>query len=280
VISLDKQADKMIATQFGNDFHLHFSANGDTRILAPGASITFAPDGKMVYPTYDGDIWTINRDGGEQRQLTNSRFNDFSPRVSPDGRFIFFTSQRSGVTQVWRMNADGSSQTQVTKTEGGYPRFVTPDGKWIYYLSNMRQTLWKVAADGGEEIQVSERKMYSPAFTPDGQMVAYVFPDQGMKIGVMSLADNKLLKVYAPADETPWPHLLDWSTDNRTLNYVIRGDTKNSLWQQSMDEDRPRFVADLGDKEISDFAVAPDGDGFAYVRGEWLHNAVLISSLN
>ncbi len=158
-------------------------------------------------------------------------------------------------------------------------RFVTPDGKWVYYESGLRQTLWKVAADGGEEIQVWERKIYSPAFTPDGRLVAYFFREPEMKIGVMSLADNKLHKVYTPADEKSGRVNLAWSGDNRTLNYITSGDTKNSLWQQPLDEDRTRFVADLGDKQIHDFAVAPDGDGFAYVRGEWLHNAVLISGL-
>ena len=278
-ISLDKQANKMIATQFGNDFHLYFSADGGTRPLAPSDEVTFAPDGKIVYSTPDGDIWTINRSGGEQRQLTNNAFNDFAPRVSTDGRFIFFTSNRSGADQVWRMNADGSNQTQLTRTEGGYPRFVTPDGRWVYYESGLRQTLWKVAADGGEEVQVSEQKIYSPAFTPDGSLLAYVVRDQGTKIAVISVADNKPFKVYTPADERSLP-VLAWSGDNRTLNYITRGDSKNSLWQQTLDEDRPRFVADLGAKPIRNFAIAPDGDGFAYVRGEWLHNAVLISGLN
>jgi len=178
------------------------------------------------------------------------------------------------------MNADGSNQTQLTNREGGYPRFVTLDGKWVYYEASLRQRLWKVAADGGEEMQVLDRKMYSPAFTPDGSLLAYIFHDGGMKIAVLSLADNKLLKVYTPADEKSWPDGLAWSGDNRTLNYITRRDTKNSLWQQALDADRPRFAADLGDKAINDFAVAPDGDGFAYVRGEWLHNAVLISGLN
>lgn len=279
-ISLDGQARKMIATQFGNDFHLYFSGGGGTKILAPAGNGTFAPAGNIVYSTSDGDVWMINRRGGEQRQLTNNAFDDIAPRVSPDGRFIFIASNRSGTNQIWRMNADGSNQTQLTNREGGLPRFVTPDGKWVYYYSTLHRTLWKVAADGGAEIQVSEEKMYSPAITPDGSLLAYVFPDGGMKIGVMSLADDyKRLGVYTPADEKSWPHALAWSGDNRTLNYIIRGNTKNSLWQQRLGESQPRFVADLGDKQINDFAVAPDGDGFAYVRGEWLHNAVIISGL-
>jgi Tol biopolymer transport system component/DNA-binding winged helix-turn-helix (wHTH) protein len=282
-ISLNKDASRMIATQLGNDFYLYLSTSGDTKILTAAREATFAPDGKIIYATDDGDIWTIRRDGGEQRQLTNNVFRDFSPRVSPDGRYIYFTSNRTGTNQVWQMNADGSSQTQLTKTEGGYPQFVTPDGKWIYYESGLHQTIWKVSADGDEEIQISERNVYNPTFSHDGNFAAYSFRDKQndnqIKIGVMNLDSKEQVKVFDYGDGKSHPVDIAWSSDNRTLNFITDTDSKNSLWAQSLDEDKPRFIADLGDKEIPDFALAPDGSAFAFTRGEWLHDAVLIDGL-
>jgi Tol biopolymer transport system component len=282
-ISLNKDASRMIATQLGNDFHLYLSTNGDTKILTAAREATFAPDGKIIYAADDGDIWSIRRDGGEQRQLTNNVFRDFSPRVSPDGRYIYFTSNRTGTNQVWQMNADGSSQTQLTKTEGGYPQFVTPDGKWIYYESGLRQTIWKVSADGDEEIQISERIVYRPTVSPDGNFAAYFFRDKQkdnqVKIGVMNLDSKEQVKVFNYSNGKSHPVDIAWSSDNRTLNFITDMNAKNSLWAQSLDEDKPRFIADLGDKEIPDFALAPDGSAFAFTRGEWLHDAVLIDGL-
>ncbi|HXG82637.1 MAG TPA: winged helix-turn-helix domain-containing protein [Pyrinomonadaceae bacterium] len=282
-ISFNKDASQMIATRLGNDFNLYLSTNGDTKILTAAREATFAPDGKIVYAADDGDIWIINRDGGEQRQLTNNVFKDFSPRVSPDGRRIYFTSNRTGTNQVWQMNADGSSQTQLTKTEGGYPQFVTPDGKWIYYESGLRQTIWKVSADGDEEIQISERIAYRTTFSPDGNFAAYSFRDKQnnnqIKIGVMNLDSKEQVKVFDYGDGKSHPVDIAWSSDNRTLNFITDMNAKNSLWAQSLDEDKPRFIADLGDKEIQDFALAPDGSAFAFTRGEWLHDAVLIDGL-
>ncbi|MDQ4120952.1 MAG: winged helix-turn-helix domain-containing protein [Acidobacteriota bacterium] len=276
-ISLTKNADKIVATQLDNDFQLYFSTNGETKPLTASRGFSFAPDGKLVYETTDGDIWTINRDGSEQRQLTNNPFNDIYPLVSPDNQFIFFTSNRTGSNQVWRMTRDGNNQTQITKREGGYPRFVSQDGKWVYYESGLHQTLWRVATESGEEIQVSDRKMDSPAFSSDGNLATYFFRDKEWKIGIMSLSDNKQIKVLNYAEGKLVPVRLAWSADNRTLNFVTKYNFKNLLWQQSLDQDKPRFIADLGDKEIHDFALAPDGNGFAYVRGSWLHDAVLIT---
>src|SRR5438046_10278003 len=103
------------------------------KVVAEAREVSFAPDGKIVYSTTITNICMINADGTCQRQLTNNVFSDFSPRVSRDGRFIFFNSNRSGSNQIWRMNSDGSSQVQITTADGGYPRFVTPDNKWVYY---------------------------------------------------------------------------------------------------------------------------------------------------
>lgn len=281
-VSLNKDASRMIATKFGNNFQLYLSSGGETKILTAAREATFAPDGRIVYATDDGDIWTIRREGGEQRQLTNNAFKDFSPAVSPDNRFIFFTSNRTGANQVWRMNADGGNQTQLTKTEGGYPRFASPDGRWVYYESGLSQTIWRASTEGGEEAQVSESKVYAAAFSSDGDSVAFFFRDREKdnqpRIAVMRIADGKIVRIFELADAQD-PISIAWSNDNRTINYIMGGGGKNLLWSQSPDEEKPRLVADLGDKEVGNFAFAPGGDSLIYTRGEWLHDAVLIDGL-
>jgi Tol biopolymer transport system component/DNA-binding winged helix-turn-helix (wHTH) protein len=284
-LSLDKAADKMIATYVSNLFRLYLASTGDldhAKNLTAARSFTFAPEGKIVYSEDDGHIWTIDRDGGEQRQLTNSSFTDFSPRVLPDGRYIVFASNRSGSNQVWRMNADGSNQVQLTKTEGGYPRFASTDGKWIYFESGLHQTLWRVSTDGGEEIQISEGKLSEAAFSADGNLVAYFFRakenDNRFKIAVMSVESRNVLKTFALADEKSNPVKIAWATD-KSFNYITTNGSHNSLWRQSLHNDSPRLIANLGNEEIEGFALSPDGNSLAFIRGKWIHDAVLIEGL-
>ena len=95
------------------------------------------------------------------------------PFSSPDNRFIFFVSNRTGEAQVWRMNADGSNQTQITFKEGGSPIFVSLDGRWVYYQHALQSMLWRASTEGGEEQIVLNKERYSFAFSPDGARVAF-----------------------------------------------------------------------------------------------------------
>lgn len=285
-ISLDRSAQKMIATQVSNSFRLHLAPAGDVknwRILTTARGFTFAPDGKIIYSGDDNNIWTINADGGEQRQLTNSSLNDFWPRVSPDGQHIFFTSNRTGSNQVWRMNADGSNQMQISSREGGYPLFVTPDGKWIYFQSALHQTLWRVLTAGGEEGQFSEETVFSPAFSSDGKFVAYFFrPKEGgsrMKIAVMAIESRRVWKTFALANEKSNSVEIAWASDNRSFNYLTIHESRNSLWSQTLDGGSPRLVAEFGDEELGSVAFSPEGRYFGFIRGKWIHETVLIEGL-
>jgi TolB protein len=61
---------------------------------------------------------------------------DDGSEYSPDGKFIYFNSTRSGSMQLWRMKADGTNQEQLTNDEfnNWFPH-VSPDGRSIVYLS-------------------------------------------------------------------------------------------------------------------------------------------------
>lgn len=81
------------------------------------------------------DIYTIPASGGRELRLTTDAIND-GPDFSPDGKFIYFDSSRSGTTQIWRMHPDGSAAEQITddEHENSSPH-VSPDGKSLAFLS-------------------------------------------------------------------------------------------------------------------------------------------------
>ncbi len=90
-----------------------------------------APSGTGNY-----DVYTIPADGGEERRLTTEPGLDDGPDYSPDGKFIYFNSDRTGRMKIWRMNSDGSDPIQITNDEYNdwFPH-PSPDGRWIVVLS-------------------------------------------------------------------------------------------------------------------------------------------------
>ena len=95
----------------------------------------FSPDGRKLVVTLsdaDGnlDIYTLDIATRQTRRITTHRAIDTEGSWSPDGRYIYFTSDRSGGPQVYRVSANGGSAERVT-FEGSYnarPR-VSPDGE-------------------------------------------------------------------------------------------------------------------------------------------------------
>ena len=121
------------------------------------------------------DIYKISADGGEEIRLTRTPGLSDGPEFSPDGKYIYFNSTRSGLMQLWRMNLDGSDQVQLTNDEfnNWFPH-ISPDGKWIVFVSF------------GQDVKPEEHPYYKHVYLrlmPVGggqpRVIAYVFGGQG-----------------------------------------------------------------------------------------------------
>lgn len=109
------------------------------------------PDGRsLVYEQLDQqggwDIWMRALDGSGARPLVQSAFNDQDPAVSPDGRFLAYSSPESGGRQIWLtpLPADGR-RWRISSDYGRAPLW-SPDGRAIYF-HGLNKTLTRVAID-------------------------------------------------------------------------------------------------------------------------------------
>jgi hypothetical protein len=100
----------------------------------------FSPDGRFVaYSIHRRggmrDIELIDLESRERRRLTYDRALDMQPAFSPDGRHLYFSSDRSGVANVYRVELASGSVERVTNVMGGaYMPALSPDGKTLVYV--------------------------------------------------------------------------------------------------------------------------------------------------
>jgi len=82
------------------------------------------------------DVYTIPATGGPETRLTTAKGLNDGPEYSPDGKHIYFNSDRTGRMHLWRMKADGAGQEQVTADEynNWFPH-PSPDGRTLVFLS-------------------------------------------------------------------------------------------------------------------------------------------------
>jgi TolB protein len=256
--------------------------------LADASSANYASDGRIYFSSAmsgNDEIWSVNPDGGNLRQLTNNTADEVAPVTSPDSNSVFFLSNRTGAAQIWRMNPDGSNQTQITRKEGGTPLFVSPDGEWIYYRHGLSTTLWRVSVKTGEEQFVLDKVNSHFAFSPDGAQVAFSEKQGDERVlSVVSIANRQTVKTFPLPEKKVRLINAVWLPDGKNLAYVTSDQFygNNVLWIQPLDDkEKPRQIAALGDEEMSGLglSVSPDGKTFALVQGTWLHDAVLLKGL-
>ncbi len=176
-----------------------------TNALGYDAEGSWSPDGKLVAfasnrnayartlsdeerkkfetdPAWAMDIFVMNADGSNVKQLTNVPGYDGGPFFSADGKKICWRRfSEDGLTaEIMTMNIDGSDQKQLTKIKAmSWAPYFHPSGEYLIFTTNRHGfgnfELYLVSADGGEPVRVTYTDKFDglPCFTPDGERLSW-----------------------------------------------------------------------------------------------------------
>jgi eukaryotic-like serine/threonine-protein kinase len=185
-----------------------------------------APDGRSIAFTTAGaqeDLFIANADGTRMRQLTNDAARDRNATWAPDGKTLYFYSNRDGVYRVWSIRADGSGLTRITDdrdlaqigTKNVYTPSVSPDGRTLLVQTERSQVLIHLDRPIPGRLEVIPPGLGLERWSPDGQQIVGAVRDGGLF--VYSLRTRRSEKVLSRRVTSP-----RWLPDGRNIVFFER----------------------------------------------------------
>lgn len=253
------------------------SAQGTRLLRQPTMSAT------QVAFAYGGDLWVSARSGGTARRLTSTPAVESDPHFSPDGKWLAFTSNRSGVPQVYVVGVDGGEPTRLT----WYPatseaRGWTPDGTRVLYASS-RETapvgynrLWTVSPEGGPSIMLPAPWGHDASYSADGRRVVVDRVTRwdwewrsyrgGQNTPLTILDLNTLDEVRLPNERTTDRYPV-WMSGK--IYFVSDRDWAMNVWSYDVASQATEQVTHFTDAEVKWLTGGPGG--LVFEQDGWLH---------
>jgi|RhiMetdeSRZDD1v2_1073273.scaffolds.fasta_scaffold06876_13 eukaryotic-like serine/threonine-protein kinase len=275
-------------------------ADSSRRLLSKGDAVrpAWSPDGKRIaYVRVFGTgtnapmLWTIPAAGpADVGALAIARVgrNDVFPTWSGDGRYLYFSSDRSGPFNIWRVAIDsrsgearGQPETVTVPALDAESPTVSRAGDRLAYesLSN-RSTLRRLAFDAtlgtaagpAEDLWSSSRMIVAPRFSPDGSLIVMGRRYTGKEDLVLAKLDGSGLRQLTESDlPTRNPR---FSPDGkRVAFYSARGNGTAQIWEMHADGSGLRQLSDFPGHDVYYPLYAPDGTRLEAVDDEgtsWL----------
>jgi Tol biopolymer transport system component len=269
---------------------------------APRASATFPGKNGRIAFVMGPNVFTMNADGSEVKQLTSFSSTDatFGEDWSPDGTRLVFGKAKAdfSASAIWIMNANGSDQRQLLDDPTGFddePRF-SPDGSHVVFQRCLTTSdacsVFRIRADGTDFTQLTpytdntDEEDLTPAYSPDGTKIAFFGVDRDgiiSAIDAMNANGSDIRKLTPAVLEAFIP---DWSPDGTKIVFSTRAlyppNTINpQLWIMNADGSGITQLTFPGATAADTFVSwAPQGNAIVFERDTATSSGIYILAVS
>lgn len=178
-----------------------------------------------------------------------------SPAWSPSGSQIAFMCSRTGGTQIFIANADGTHMQQITFAAGvnTSPVFNPKTGQQIVFVSDRAgdPELYMANSDGSSVQKIDLPDMgyvVDPAWSPNGQLLAFSWrrPTGNYDIYIMDITSHQLVELTRDEGRNERP---SWAPDGRHIAFESTRTGTNEIWTMLADGSQPRELTFRGENQ-------------------------------
>jgi dipeptidyl aminopeptidase/acylaminoacyl peptidase len=183
----------------------------------------------IPYNRTNSELFVMNSDGSDKKQLTASNFRESQPRWIENGGRIVFLSNESGSSQLWSMKSDGSDKRQLSDVEGGMDGFIfSPDETKLLFVKEVKTV--QTAPDRYADLPEASGRIVDDLMYKHWDHWVESVPHPF----VAGLSDGKLVNVRDIMEGEPYEspmvpfggiEQLAWSPDGKTIAYTSRKKT-------------------------------------------------------
>jgi Tol biopolymer transport system component len=226
-------------------------ATGGRRRITPGDAVqpSWSPQGhRIAYWSVSSKsaeriVWTIPAAGGEPKRVTNDTFLNWSPVWSPDGRYLYYSSDRSGTPNIWRVPIDEASgevrgtpeAINAPSESSSFMSFSADGRRMIYATDDGRSNLEKIGFDPerqavqGELSAVTEgsRSIFAGEASPDGRWIAFQVTQPRDDLFVIQPDGSGLRQL---TDDDAKDRLPRWSPDGSSILFYSNRSGRYGAW--------------------------------------------------
>ena len=234
-------------------------------------SVDVSPDGQSIVFDMVGNIYMVSINGGKAKKIIGDMSYETHPKFSPDGRYLAFTSDRSGSENIWTYNIEDEEWNQITKDTDQHYQSVewTPDGEFLIAAKGGRNwKLYMYHKDGGGGAQLIKKpesmKASEPAFGKDeryiwfsrrrgawnynAQMPQYQIATYDRETGEVETRTNRYGSAFAPTLSPDGKYLVYGTRHNAQTGLVKRNliNGEESWLAYPVQRDEQESIAPLG----------------------------------
>jgi eukaryotic-like serine/threonine-protein kinase len=250
---------------------------------SPVNTVTSLGKDQFVYIDDAGQIFSISADGSNRTMVvgTDQRAAAFASGCG-DGKHIVYQKREGDRSEIWRVDANGSSPMLLVPTNPFGLPVCSPDGKWVTFRNDDPPAIFRISIDGGQpqQVQLPGHAMGAALISPDGQSIEYEWQDPnnlGLRPRFITTSINGG-PVIGSFERMIGGGFPTWSPDGKSMDYPVTRGGISDVWRQPLSGGPPKQLTHFTSGQINNIYWSGDGKTLAASRGTRTADIVLLKS--